>query len=164
MGTLYREIVEYKYQRLIKLLLKIIYVVLAFDVAFILYSAGDAIQKSDYVGYGVLSVSTILGLTAWRKCKRRYRYAIIDKELIIERFDGNKRKVELNLNIKNIVSLEKLSSNTAAPNVEKEYTFTCTGRRGQAYRCIFEKDGKLYSFNFEPSNALLKKIEAYRYR
>lgn len=162
MGTLYREIVENRNLRISRLMLKLIFAILAADMAFMLYIAQGRVENTIYVGLTVALLGVFVGLVLWARCKRRYRYGIIDRELIIERLNGHKRRVELNINLKQIVSIDRVDSEGSRADVEEEYMFTCNKRRSLAHRCVFEMEGRLYSFVFEPSLALLKKIEMYK--
>lgn len=162
MGTLYREIVEYRNLRSSKLMLKLIFGVLAADMVFMLYTVRGRVENTIYLGLTVALLGVLGGLVLWGKCKRRYRYGIIDRELIIEKISGEKRRVELNINLKHIVSIDRIDSENSRVNVEEEYIFTFNKRRNFAHRCVFEMEGRLYSFIFEPSPALLKKIEMYK--
>jgi hypothetical protein len=162
MGTLYREKVEYKYLKASRMLLRLIFGVLALDLVFILVTLIGEIEKTIYPGLSILLLSGAFTIVLWDRCSKCYRYGIIDRELIIERLSGSKRKVVLSLNLSQILYLSRITESTPRVTVDGEYSFTCEGKRGRIYRCVFEKNGKLYSFNFEPSSALLKKIEMYR--
>ena len=162
MGTLYREVVEYRHLKVIRLILRFVYVILAADAAFILYILRGSIEGTIYIGLSIMLLAMLGGIMLWGKCKKRYRYGIIDRELIIERLSGHKRKVELNINLKHVISLDRIDEASSNFECAEQHTFTCTGKRDQIYKCVFEKDGKYYSFNFQPSCDLLKKIEKYK--
>ena len=85
--------------------------------------------------------------------KSKYMYSVENDYLIIKRKISNKTK--LKINIKQIVSVESTVHKNSL-NVEKEYDFS--NRGDLVYRCIFKKDGKLYSVNFEPNLSTLNKI------
>lgn len=99
----------------------------------------------------ISSVLCLIFLMSYNKSK--YMYSIENNYLIIKRKISNKTK--LKINIKQIVSVESTVHKNLL-NVEKEYNFS--NRGDLVYRCIFKKDGKLYSVNFEPNLSTLNKI------
>ena len=99
----------------------------------------------------ISSVLCLIFLMSYNKSK--YMYSIENNYLIIKRKISNKTK--LKINIKQIVSVESTVHKNSL-NVEKEYNFS--NRGDLVYRCIFKKDGKLYSVNFEPNLSTLNKI------
>lgn len=158
MGTLYKEVVEYKNYRFLKHILIAATAVLAMDIIYLTTDLKGAIEELIYVGYGLMP-SVMLGtLMVWIKCRRRYRYVIIDNELIIEKLNKNKRKPILNLNIKQIVALERVKSKIQDKEVERVYNCVCTFKNHDVYRCVYSSNGKLISFYFEPSSKLIGKI------
>lgn len=157
MGILYREVVEYKQKKLIKVLLGIIVFLIIFNLALVLSEIG---RNIDYLTYLVIPISAFLVLlqyNLWKKCNRKYRYQIIDNELIIERFDRNRRKVELSINIKYIVKIERVTEKIC-DNIENK-EFCCSLKNTNLYRVIYKLDGKMYSFCFEPSSNFINKID-----
>lgn len=162
MGTLYREIVEYKKLKTSRVILKLIYAVLAIDLIFIFYILSGTIEETIYIGLGVGLLGSFASIVVGERCRRRYRYGIIDKELIIEKLSGRRRRMELNINLKTIISIEKLGFRQSDKALQGEQVFTYNRGLSSVYRCIYEENGCRRSFIFEPSSALLKKIEKYR--
>ncbi|SKA76840.1 hypothetical protein SAMN05443428_101271 [Caloramator quimbayensis] len=160
MGILYREIVDYKHRFLAKLTFILTLIIISVDVVVLVSNPKEFYNELIYAGYAMLPVALLISLILWQKCRIRYKYCIIDNELIIERIKGTKRKVELNLNVKNIVSIDKNSEKRS--DIEKVYNFTCGCKRKDIYRCLFKKEGKLYSFYFAPSGNMLSRIEEMR--
>jgi hypothetical protein len=163
MGTLYREIVEPRYHKMMKFIQLCMIAIVTLDIVFLLSSFKELIIKElTYFGYAFFPIAIFMISYLWVKSKVKYRYVIIDNELIIERFYGDKRKVVLNINVKHIVRIEKASCSAKFENISKNYKFTCLGSKKNSFRCIYNKDGKLYSFCFEPSLSLINKIEMIR--
>lgn len=160
MGTLYKEVVEYKYYKFLKHVLIAATTILALDIIYLTTDLKKIIEEFLYVGYGLMPMVILATLLMYGRCKKRYRYVIIDNELIIERLNGNKRKPILNLNIKQIMELEKVRTRTEDDGIDKVYNFACTFKENSVYRCVFVRDGKLISFYFEPSSKLIGKISS----
>ncbi|MCX7884067.1 MAG: hypothetical protein N2448_03435 [Caloramator sp.] len=157
MGILYREIVDYKRRFLAKFTFILTLIIISVDVIILISNPKEFYNEIIYAGYAMLPVALLLSLIFWQKCRLRYKYCIIDNELIIERIKGNKRRVELNLNVKNIISIDKNSEKRNG--IEKIYNFTCGCKKKDVYRCLFEKEGKLYGFYFAPSGNLLSRLK-----
>lgn len=158
MGTLYRETVAYRHRKSAKFYLLLIALIMLVDFIIILSDLKRFIREFVYLGYGIIPFAIIITFIIWVKCKTKFRYAIIDNELIIERFNGNKRKVELSLNAKHILKIEKVSSRTKRSEIDKDSIFLCTKRLALAYKVTYEKEGNIYSFYFEPSSRLINKL------
>lgn len=134
-------------------------VVFLFAAAFLM--SYEVLFMGDFAGFKKLlsitgnifisSVLCLIFLMSYNKSK--YMYSIENNYLIIKRKISNKTK--LKINIKQIVSVESTVHKNSL-NVEKEYNFS--NRGDLVYRCIFKKDGKLYSVNFEPNLSTLNKI------
>jgi hypothetical protein len=158
MGILYKEVVEYKYQRNIKPILAIILLLLIANTFFLLSSYRRAVEGLAYVSYALIPIALITAFVLNLKSSIRYRYGIIDNELIIERFNKKKRKVTLNLNTKYICSIERFNSDKKMDRVDEEYNFICSGKKKEVYCCTFKRNGRLCRFYFEPSQELIKKL------
>lgn len=158
MGTLYKEVVEYKKQRGVKLILLLGFVILFINTAVLISSLRNIFEEFLLISYILMPLVVIGMIYSWKKYKKRYRYNIIDRELIIEKLNGNKRKPVLNINAKHILRIEKCESKVQREKLHKQYNFLCSGKKGCTYNCIFEKDGKLYGFYFEPSKEFYNKI------
>ncbi len=158
MGTLYKEIVVYKKQRGIKGILLLGTAILSINTILLLSSLRNVFEEFLIISYGIIPLVTIYMAYLWKKCNKRYRYNIIDKELIIDKLSGSKRKPVLNINAKHIVKIEKCKSKKQSEKLYKQYSYLCSGNKGCAYNCIYEKNGKLYGFYFEPSIELYNKL------
>lgn len=158
MGTLYREIVRPKHNKVMRGILFCIFAIIGIDLIFLLSNYKRIIVELAYVGYGIFPVAIFTIVLLWVKSNIKYRYAIIDDELIIERFYGDRRRVVLNINVKHIVKIEKISNKTSCQRIERHFNFACAGNKKSTYRCLYNKEGKLFSFSFEPSDSLLNKI------
>ncbi|MEF9934918.1 MAG: hypothetical protein RSA01_10850 [Clostridium sp.] len=162
MGALYREDVKCDDKGIFR---GIIVGTLTTYIVLLLAVLPEVVMLGEYyllvlaVG-GAVTIGAIL--FSKRKMNRIYRYEIIDNEIIIEDVTNGKRVVKLNFKAKNIVILDSCSCKVPATRVYKKYDFTLNPKHNLTKTCIFEKDGKLYRFAFEPSNALIDKIEALR--
>lgn len=158
MGTLYKEIVEYKKQKGIKLILFLGFAILFINTVVLISSLRNIFEEFLLISYVLMPLVALGMFYSWKKYKKRYRYTIIDRELIIEKLNGSKRKPVLNINAKHIVKIEKCKSKAQREKLCKQYSFLCSGKKECTYNCIYEKDGKLYGFYFEPSKELYNKI------
>lgn len=158
MGTLYRETVEYKKQRLVKFILTSGLLVITLNTVILLSGLRDLIVDFLFVAYAIFPFAILSMAYMWVKYRRRYRYTIIDRELIIEKLEGNKRKSILNVNAKHIVRVEKVSSIVKGEKLYKVFNCSCSRKKSCIYHCIYEKDGRMYGFYFEPSEELISKI------
>jgi hypothetical protein len=158
MGTLYKEIVAHKNQRGIKMVLLLGLAILSINTIVLLSSLRNIFEEFLIISYAIMPLVAIYMAYSWKKCNKKYRYTIIDRELIIDKLSGSKRKSVLNINTKHIVKIEKCKSKKQKEKLYKQYSFLCSGNKGCAYNCIYEKNGKLYGFNFEPSTELYNKL------
>jgi hypothetical protein len=158
MGTLYKEIIVCKRQRGIRMVLLLGAAILSINTIVLLSSLRNVFEEFLFISYGIIPVVVIYMAYSWEKCNKRYRYTIIDKELIIDKLKGSKRKSVLNINAKHIVKIEKCKSKKQREKLYKQYSFLCSGNKECAYNCIYEKNGKLYGFYFEPSTELFNKL------
>ncbi|GFR36604.1 hypothetical protein [Thermobrachium celere] len=158
MGYLYREVVEYKQKRFAKILLPLITILCILNFVVILSDLRKYLNNLHYVITLLVSALIFVQFKIWRKCKRRYRYQIIDDELIIERFDGDKRRVELSIDIKQIIKVEKIIDKICDDIEYKEFCFS--NKQNNIYRVIYKMDGKMYSFCFEPSTKFINKVNS----
>jgi hypothetical protein len=158
MGTLYRETVEYKKQRLVKVILTLGLLVLTLNTVVLLSDLRNLVVNFLFVVYAIFPFAILCMAHMWFKYRRRYRYTIIDRELIIEKLKGTKRKPILNVNAKHIVRIERVSSVIKGEKLYKVFNCSCSGKKSSVYHCIYEKDGKMYGFYFEPSGELINKI------
>lgn len=159
MGILYKETVKYKHPEFLKFAFGFTLLIFTVDVVMLLSNPQEFLKELSYIGYAMLPVAAFVSAIVWHKCKRKYKYSIIDNELIIEKLDGCKRKAVLNLNVKQIIEINK-AADKQKDAVEREYDFTCGGHKDTAYRCFFIREGKLYSFCFEPSSAFISRINS----
>lgn len=158
MGTFYKEIAEKKNQKGIKVSLLIgALIILIYNIA-LLGNYEYVLFEVIIISYAMIIAAVITMVYMWLKCNMKYRYTIIDKELIIEKVGRNRRKSLLNFNIKHIISIEKYNEATNNKKLAKQYSFLCSSKKRESYKCIFEENGKLYGFYFEPSNELVSKI------
>jgi hypothetical protein len=158
MGTLYKEIVGYKKQKAIKIVLIFGFVILFINTVILISSLRNIFEEFLLVSYVLILLAAIGMAYSWAKGNKRYKYLIIDRELIIEKLSGYKKKSVLNINTKRIIKIEKWEFGKHSEKLYKQYNFLCSGNRSSAYNCIYEKDGKLYGFYFEPSTELYNKI------
>lgn len=162
MGTLYKEIVQYRRQRLSKIIFGIILIVAVLDMLLLLGDFSYLQGSGEYACYSVITIAIGIMAYMWYRGRVKYKYLIIDNELIIEKIQGHKRTVAINLNARKILKLEKVRGKSKVTNVEQEYHFLCSGKNDNIYRCIFIKNEKCYSFYFEPSLELLKRLDVIR--
>jgi hypothetical protein len=93
------------------------------------------------------------------KTNRRYKYSIIDNELIIERLNSDRRHVLLNINLKTIERLERIDKMPRDGKklfVWKRCSFM--EKKNKGYLCLYKLSGKEFGFCFEPSQGLVDKI------
>ncbi|KMT22952.1 hypothetical protein [Clostridium cylindrosporum] len=163
MGALYREEVQCYDKRVLKIAIGIMAIILA---VLILCFISDIMLFGDYYKV-VLGVTALISITSTikfrRKMDRVYRYQIIDNEILIEDVTKGRRIVKINFKAKNIVTIDKLGVKySGKERIVREYDFTCNSKCMNVKRCIFEREGKLYSLKFEPSEALIRKIDGLR--
>lgn len=163
MGTLYREEVECCSKSILKGSIGTI--LGAFGVLALCFILGVMLFKDYYemilIMAGIVAVFSTIKLK--RRATRAYRYEIIDREVIIKDVTNGRRVVKLNFNARNIVTLDEIDTKyKGIEPIAREYNFVCNLKAKNKKRCIFERDGKLYSFRFEPSEAFINKIEILR--
>lgn len=158
MGTLYKEMVEHKKHRGIRVILFLGAAVLIINLIILASSLKNIFEEFLFISYVLTPVAALGMAYIWRKYKTRYRYIIIDRELIIEKLNGNKKRTVLNINAKYILGIEKCKPGTQGKKICRQYNFLCSGKKENAYNCIFQKDNRIYGFYFEPSQELYNRI------
>lgn len=158
MGILYKEVVQYKHYRNIKFIFNLIFILLTMNTVYLLINFKNKESELLYINYGILPLSILTLAFLYIKFRKKYRYNIIDNELIIERLKGEKSDVVLNFNIKHIVKMGKVTPDLKNERVDREYNFICSGKRRSAYYCTFKNADTMCRFYFEPSEELLKKL------
>ena len=94
------------------------------------------------------------------RCEISYKYSIIANKLIINKiFLGKEKNIE-SINIASIVYIGKKM------DIPKKYNTKFTGNHffklfaNKCYCCIYEIDDRYYKFNFDPSDELLRRLNA----
>ena len=95
-----------------------------------------------------------------KKCKIAYKYFVISDKLIINKISSRVEENLESLKIKDIIYIGEKS------NVPKEYSKCKCNRhyirkfdKNKKFLCIYRKQGKVYKFIFEPSDALVARIK-----
>ncbi|HBX47935.1 MAG TPA: hypothetical protein DEF85_03480, partial [Clostridiaceae bacterium] len=108
MGTIYKEVVGEKNQKLSKIIISVILTAAGVDLVFLI---GDFVKGNfQVIGYALVALAFLSTIYFYRKSKVRYKYLIIDDEVIIEKLIRNKRSVELNFKAKNITNIERINN------------------------------------------------------
>ena len=109
----------------------------------------------------ILVVLTLIVLIKeTKKCKMAYKYCVISDKLIINKINSKVEENVESLKIKDIIYIGEKS------NVPKEYSKCKCSRhyirkfdKNKMFLCIYRKQGKIYKFIFEPSDALVARIK-----
>ncbi|MBP3914436.1 hypothetical protein [Clostridium sp.] len=109
----------------------------------------------------ILVVLTLIVLIKeTKKCKMAYKYCVISDKLIINKINSKVEENVESLKIKDIIYIGEKS------NVPKEYSKCKCSRhyirkfdKNKKFLCIYRKQGKIYKFIFEPSDALVARIK-----
>lgn len=109
----------------------------------------------------ILGVLTLIVLIKEaKKCKSAYKYFVISDKLIINKISSRVEENLESLKIKDIIYIGEKS------NVPKEYSKCKCSRhyirkfdKNKKFLCIYRKQGKVYKFIFEPSDALVARIK-----
>lgn len=162
MGFLYREVIANKRTSASKAMAFIVLLTLA------AYTSANSVNYSNrydiWLGL-ILFIDAVLLALVLRIAyeivylsRLRYKYMLIDKELIFEKIVGNSRKVVLSINTKDIEAIKGISEGRKYKNIDRTYKFLCSPCRSKIYCCIVNHDGKKIRSYFQPSEELLKKL------
>jgi hypothetical protein len=158
MGFLYNEIVEYKHHSRLRMILLLALILTTASIALLFRSFDESIFGAIFSSIFALMLGAGFMMYAWARCTKRYKYSIIADELIIERIKGDRKRVELDINVKYITDIENAPEGYDGEGIFKTSRFACSGKRDNIYYCTYKKGGKIYGFYFEPSENLVEKI------
>ena len=160
MGTIYKEVVGEKNQKLSRIIISVILTAAGVDLVLLI---GDFIKGNlQVIGYALVTLAFLSTTYFYRKSKVRYKYLIIDDEVIIEKLIRNKRSVEFNFKAKNIINMERINNKLTDLNASKKPRFFTDNKNNPIYECKVLKNNKTYSFYFQPSEELIKRINIIR--
>lgn len=130
-------------------------------LAALIYVAADALRSigwnttfMQYIEYVILIVAGVLIVKHWMT---EYEYALIDDELIIDRYLGRNPKSLLRIKLSAIVSL-----GADAPDIRKIDRFTF--KKKDIVYMVYKQNGQQKCAMFSPSEDLLNLIEQRRAR
>jgi hypothetical protein len=95
----------------------------------------------------------------FKYCSLAYKYSIIADKLIINKLNSKGDNILESIRIQDIVFIGKrieIPKNISKTKSRGNYLSSITTTK--RYYCIYEKDGQLMKFSFEPSERLLKRI------
>lgn len=105
----------------------------------------------------ILSITILMLLGEIISCYTSYKYAIIADKLIVNRILGSN---ERNLASIKLSDIKYIGIKSEAPKrkCKSVGTFVCSLFSQKTCVCVFEQKGKMYKFDFEPSEELLCRI------
>lgn len=115
------------------------------------------------VAIAILAIFAILYTIIMLSGFSHYVYNLIEDEFIIEKKIGKKSKKMLKINIEDIVEIKSLNEAKAEGEAIYTYKFMSDREYNKAYVCSFEKEDKVLSFIFKPSDRLRKILVEKRY-
>lgn len=158
---MHREVIEKKKVPAIAIVL--------LSITFVLYlSQGIKLAglNNNFLGYslnGILLILTVfIVFREIKSCSLAYRYAIIADKLIINKIISRKEKNLESIKIEKILYIGKKSE------LPKEYvrlksskSYLCNRIGDEIYCCVYNRDGNLIKFSFQPSNSFIERIIAH---
>lgn len=156
---MYKEIKEGK--KTIAIIISLLTITVALYIyEFSRMTFGKNVTKELWVEV-ILGVLTLIVLIKEaKKCKSAYKYFVISDKLIINKISSGVEENLESLKIKDIIYIGEKS------NVPKEYSKCKCNRhyirkfdKNKKFLCIYRKQGKVYKFIFEPSDALVARIK-----
>jgi len=104
-------------------------------------------------------VMLIIIIQELKKCVIKYRYSVIEDELIIHKLNGNDEKIVEDIKFKDIKFIGTPKDKNIKFDVEKSKNYIASMFSFEKYCCIYKEGDKFKKFYFEPSNKLLKNIK-----
>ena len=129
-------------------------ILLIYAVVFII---ADALGVRLYHQYVVYALLIVLGVFIVRRGLTEYEYDVVDDELIVERYIGDRGRELLRIKLKSILSL-----GPEKPQAAKLQRLTYRARRRGVTYLVYRKENGEAGFFFNPSPALIELIEQRR--
>ena len=143
-------------------------IIIMFVIAFMLY-AFDVIEMvkgtNTNLAYGCYFIvglfTTLFIAKQYLSCRTCYKYSIIANELIINKIYRNNEKNISNISMKDIVYIGRKNE------VPKEYKARSEGKysfysiRFNSDCCVYNKNGNLSMFDFNPSDKFIERVKKY---
>lgn len=123
----------------------------------VVFVATDALGLRQYYQLVVLALLIVLGVFIVRRWLTEYEYAVIDDELIIDRYIGKRGKNLLRIRLKSIVSLGR-----EKPGYKKPQRLTYRSKRSGVTYIVYKQDGEELCVYFSPSDAMRALIDRRR--
>lgn len=139
-----------------------ILVVLALFVGILLMSAvifvlTDALGLRLYYQYVVFALLIVIGIAIVRKWLTEYEYAVVDDELIIDRFIGSRPKNLFRIRLNRVVSISQ-----DKPSCSKKQRLTYHPESHGVTYIVYLQDGEERCLYFSPSEAMRTLIDQRR--
>jgi len=125
-------------------------ILLIYAVVFIV---ADALGFRLYHQYVVYALLIVLGVFIVRRGLTEYEYDVVDDELIIERYIGDRGRELLRIKLKSILSL-----GPEKPRAVRLQRLTYRARRQGVIYLVYRKESGEAGFFFNPSPALIELI------
>jgi hypothetical protein len=160
MGYLYNEIIECRHKKSLKYgLAGMLFLLILDTVTTVILTYKGYAAILSLAGTLVFLSMTIPAYFIWVRTNCRYKYSIIDNELIIERLKGSKRSVLLNINLKAIERIEKTDQRIRNDReLVKWKKCSFMEKKNRGYLCVYKLNNQIHGFCFEPSQKLIDKI------
>ena len=157
--AMYREVVERKKMPVI-LMLFLIFTVILFISGFVSKVTTNYIDN-----IFELFVSIIMSLIIFfqvSKCKTKYKYSVIEDELIIHKLKGKEQIVLEDIRFCDIEFIGKHKGIGDSYQIYSSKKYVVSLMNTDKYCCIYKSGNQIKRFYFEPSDNLIKKIKCSR--
>ncbi|CAM2903321.1 hypothetical protein HAHI6034_07215 [Hathewaya histolytica] len=155
--ALYKEVVERKTNSII---FNCLIMLMCFIVISDLFkSMQNKIAFYSIIRYGLYLSMGALFFLHMRRIKTKYKYSVIQNELIIHKIIGNEESLVEAINLNKIENIERCHylRDIFCFYRSKKYNIGMITK--QNYICIYRSGNKLKKFYFKPSDKLIKTIE-----
>jgi len=113
-----------------------------------------------YAGYITYLLYGLIGVYVYRKKIVRYRYSLVEDELIFESLAGKRSKEIMRVNLKKILYFCPLSHERLDKSTDyKSYYIAHNKKSTKAWVLAFKSGNKIYRIIFEPSDKLVGLIK-----
>ncbi|WP_297636437.1 hypothetical protein [uncultured Clostridium sp.] len=105
----------------------------------------------------IMTITILILLGEIISCYTSYKYSIIADKLIVNKILGHNERNLASIRLSNI---RYIGAKSAAPKTKCKSvgSFVCSLFNQKACICIFEKEGKVYKFEFEPSEEFIHRV------
>lgn len=159
---MHREVVAKRKVPVIAMSLLVITIVLYLSEG-IEFMGLDDDQIGENMNITLLILTAGIILMEFRSCSLSYKYAIVADKLIINRIKSKNEENVESIKICDIVYVgRKCGIPRTYSSIRNRRRHLCNIIGEETYYCVYNNNGEIYKFSFQPSNNFIETINKYK--